>query len=157
MFKYNLRFFQRYKICTWQGASADICILKTECRGLLLFVGTFLAHFSACTIRPFSSVRSHAFHLSQVMMNALLSPPSKLLGKRVNKHNKPHFWIFSLGPSLPVRPQSPPQGLTDKHQSLARLKKSQMDVRKLTIQLFCVRLLSEDTQLALWQLVSLWS
>lgn len=56
-------------------------------------------------------------------MNALPSPRSRQLGERVNKHNKPLLWTYSLGPSLPVRPQPPAQGLTHKHQSLARLKK----------------------------------
>lgn len=38
------------------------------------------------------------------------SPWTRQLGERVNKHNKPLLWIFSLGPSLPLRPQPPCPG-----------------------------------------------
>lgn len=77
-------------------------------------------------------------------MNALPSPRSRQLGERVNKHNKPLLWIYSLGPSLPVRPQPPAQGLTHKHQSLSRLKKHRWKCVNSRFSFFCVGLLSKD-------------
>lgn len=64
--------------------------------------------------------------------NSGAPPPPTLrswqLGERVNKHNKPLLWSFSLGPSLPHSPQPPTQGLTRKHQSPAHIKNTQMEV-----------------------------
>ncbi len=83
--------------------------------GTLCSVCAIMSLSSVCVPLPSISPRSWW------MLHHLHGPGS--WAKRVNKHNKPLLWIYSLGPSLPVRPQPPAQGLTHKHQSVARLKK----------------------------------